>query len=223
MNKLLSIIFVSLLLSGNGYAEIIGKSTVTNVDRCIKNSTKLLFGFIAIPNDDINQTKCIVKFQKKIKQNITSRSKGDHGQQQDAIIFNIDIKNSSSDVVITGFKVNYKYSGTYDGNYGTVTIPMTANGDAELDESESGGNDLWLRPGESTNYIYYIQWYSKCPPGTISKDGEFCSQDEMIENYSFPEEAKVTFKNKDFKYEVNKLEKGSWHWTIQEVYGVFID
>ena len=217
MKKLFLLILVlGLLLSGNTYAEVIGKSTVTNVDRCIKNSSKLL-------NDDINQTKCIVKFQKKIKQNITSRSKGGHGQRQDAIIFNIDIKNSSSNVVITGFKVNYKYSGTYDGNYGTVTIPMTANGDAELDESESGGNDLWLQPGESTNYTYYIQWYSECPPGTISKDGVFCSQDEMIENYSFPEEAKVTFKNKDFKYEVKKLEKGSWHWTIQEVYGVFID
>ena len=217
MKKIFSIILVlGLLLSGNAYAEIIGKSTVTNVDRCIKNSSKLL-------KDDINQTKCIVKFQKKIKQNITSGSKGGHAQQQEDIIFNIDIKNSSSNVVITGFKVNYKYSGTYDGNFGTVTIPMISNGDAELDESESGGNDLWLQPGESTNYIYYIQWYSKCPPGTISKDGEFCSQDEMIENYSFPEEATVTFKNKDFKYEVSKLEKGSWHWTIQEVYGVFID
>jgi len=60
MKKLLGIVVLDLLLSGSSYAEVIVKSTVTNVDRCIKNSSKLL-------NDDINQTKCIVKFQKKIK------------------------------------------------------------------------------------------------------------------------------------------------------------
>jgi hypothetical protein len=55
MKKILSIIVLGLLLSGSSYAEVIVKSTVTNVDRCIKNSSKLL-------NDDINQTKYIVKF-----------------------------------------------------------------------------------------------------------------------------------------------------------------
>ena len=212
MNKnILILIFFSFLISNSYAFEIIGKSKVKNVEKCINNSSKLL-------DKDINKQRCVIKFQKKVDKKILQESTGSHKQYDGEIYYTLNIKNNSPNIVVTGFKALYKFSGLIDGEFGTLEMPMIINGDPKHDPYERPEylSNIWLQPSQSDTFYFPIQNYKSCP----KKDN--CTTSEMIDDIQFFSEVKVSFKNKNLKYEIKKLEKDKWTVHMIDVYGVYI-
>ena len=227
MKKLLGIVVLSLLFgeSGNTF-EFIGSATVKNVERCINNSSKLL-------KKTDNETRCVIKYQKKIKRDIT-KGKANHESFGGDIALRTEITNTSNDIVITGIQIKYNFRGTYEGNYGTIDVTENFNGDPKIDKITSPEylSNWWLEPGETIPFYLNIQEYFNCDhvKGNsnrmyIKNKTRYCDSEHTIEakeEFRFYKGVKVNFKNKNFKYHWRKLEKGSWNWWISEVYGVYI-
>lgn len=221
MKKFLLIVFLCLLLCGNTYAifEIIGKSTVKNVEKCINNSSKLL-------DKDDNETRCVVKFQKKISKDIT-KGTAVHYEDSSKIRLEASIKNTSTDIVITGLQIEYEFKGIYDEEFGTINLKIDFNGDPKLDKYAD--YNYWIQPGEKEYFYFTIQRYENCEhvPNAmmyISGQNVFCNKDKTIKakkELKFATDTKVNFSNKNFKYEKKKI-KDKWSWSITEVYGVYI-
>lgn len=221
MKKLLSIIVLGLLLSGNSYAifEIIGKSTVKNVEKCINNSSKLL-------DKDDNEKRCVVKFQKKISKDIATGT-ATYEVWSTNISLRATIKNTSTDVVITGLQIKYEFKGIYDEVFGTINLTENFNGDPKLDKYADF--NYWIQPGETQDFVMNIQEYTSCkhvPNAQIYISGQnvFCDKEQTIKAKNKPKfypDVKVNFPNKDFKYDWKKTQD-KWSWYISEVYGVYI-
>ena len=112
----------------------------------------------------------------------------------------------------------YKFSGLIDGEFGSVEMPMIINGDPKHDPHERPEyvSNIWLQPNQSDTFYFTIQNYKSCP-----KKGT-CKTSEMINDIQFMPEVKVSFKNKNLKYEIKKLEKDKWTVHMIDVYGVYI-
>ena len=227
MKKNLGMILVlSLLFIGSGNTfEFIGSATVKNVERCINNSSKLL-------TETDNETRCVIKYQKKVKRDIT-KGKANHESYGTDIALRATITNTSNDIVITGIQIKYNFRGTYEGNYGTIDITENFNGDPKIDKITSPEylSNWWLEPGETNSFFLSIQEYFNCyhVKGNsnmyIKNKTRYCDSEHTIEakeEFRFYKGVNVNFKNKNFKYDWRKLEKDSWSWHISEVYGVYI-
>ena len=193
MNKLLGIIAFSLLVSVNSFAfEFIGKSTVKNVDKCIKNSSTLL---------DANDTKdrCIAKFQKKIDKDITS-GKAYITESNGFLKLAYRFENISKNIVITGYEVFFKHYVGYDGVSGYLYSSQITNADPELVK------------------INYHEWYE---PGTSSPEFvlDFYSIEEEKGWY---DTSNLSGDVSALKLNKDKIKKGTWSWGNKNIYGLYI-
>jgi hypothetical protein len=148
MKKLLGIIVLALLLNGNAYAfEIIGKSTVKNVEKCIKNSSKLL-------DKESTKDRCIAKFQKKISKNIASGEAYIKQHSDGDLFLYYNLENISQDIVITGYEISFKHIVGYNGYSGYIYASDIYNADKKVAKINF---HEWFEPGSvSQDYVCII-------------------------------------------------------------------
>ena len=181
-----------MLLSGNAYAfEIIGKSTVKNVEKCIKNSSKLL-------DKELTKDRCITKYQKKITKDITSGKAYIKQHSDGDLILYYNLENISEDIVITGYEISFKHIVGYDGYSGYIYKSEIYNADKKVAKTNF---HEWFEPGSvSQDYVFYLSTTGK---------GYFNT-------------SKLNGPRSEFKLSIDNLKNGTWGWSINKLYGLYI-
>ena len=198
MNRILFIILFTLVLSGGASAffEIIGKSTVKNVEKCINNSSKLL-------DKELTKDRCITKYQKKITKDIIS-GKAYIKEENDLLNLVYEVVNVSDDIVITGYEVYFKHFVGYDGFSGTLYKSEVYNADPNIVKINY---HEWIEPGKADSKLYMPFYNTK-------------------ENIGYYDSSKLNNplngSVEEFKLSIEKFEKGNWSWGIKNIYGIYI-
>ena len=156
MKKLLGIVVLGLLLSGNVYAE----NTLRDLEKCINSKSKLLDA------ENIKNT-CIFKLQKKLPANL-AKLKDITATGREYLIVEAKLTNISTDHLITEVLLQFHHDVQYDKEKGLLILEEDKT---EIDQFSY----YWIEPGNSDRAVLSLSWdgelgFTYSNKSKISKD-----------------------------------------------------
>tara|TARA_X000000950_G_C13834356_1_gene627519 strand:- start:117 stop:668 length:552 start_codon:yes stop_codon:yes gene_type:complete len=156
MKKILGIVILSLLLSGNAYAV----NTVKDLEKCINSKSKLL------DKENIKNT-CIFKLQKKIPSKLV-KLKDTTAIGGDYSFVETQVTNISTDYLITEILLLFYHVVKYDEEKGLLIL---VDNKSKINEFSY----YWIEPGNSERSVISLSWdgelgYNYSTKSEISKN-----------------------------------------------------
>ena len=140
MKKLLGIVVLGLLLSGNAYSK---DNTIKNLEKCINSKSKLL--------DERNiKNICIFKHQKKLSTKI-AKLKKIRASGKEYLFAEASLTNMSTDYLISEIILEFIHNIQYGENKGLLILEQKLN---KIDQFDH----YWIEPGNSDRAVISLSW-----------------------------------------------------------------